>query len=202
MKSTSRIINRFLAKTKYCPITTFPTLSAATIPKHSQNLPAPGGQSSLYVRSFHLTSLTQFPVRRRRRGRAKPSTNDDDSSTPPENLLKPEAVFNTDQFIHASMDLLDKIEKALEPMKDKNEIFIVSKEVGILTINLGPKEGSYRIEINEEECMFEYTSPISGKLLYVLCSDTGEWVGVEDGHLFEGVLVRDLIRQCQGLPNL
>ncbi|KAL3901601.1 MAG: hypothetical protein SGARI_006043 [Bacillariaceae sp.] len=99
-------------------------------------------------------------------------------------------------------------------MKDKNDIFIVKRwegELGpILTLELGPSLGTYQIEFSLEEEVFEYSSPISGKLLYILNlqqqqkrkSTNTEWVGLEDGHAFEGIFVRDLIRQCQGLPDL
>ena len=91
-------------------------------------------------------------------------------------------------------------------MKEKNEIFVVERvraEIGdSLSIDLGPKDGSYKIEVNEEGHLIQYSSPISGSIGYVLSASTGEWVGMEDGHSFEGLLVRDLIRQCQGLPDL
>lgn len=145
-----------------------------------------------------------MPVRRRRRTRL--TDKEETSDGPAENPLKHEPVTDTLAFCQEASALLTKLQKALEPMKAQNDIFIVKRVDGdigeILTIDLGPKEGSYRIEISEMEHMFEYTSPISGKVLYVLSNETKEWVGIEDGHLFEGLLVRDLIRQCRGLPNL
>ena len=190
-----------------------PTLSARTVQtnSHHYSFPSQDGTSAMVIRSFHATSSTDFPVRRRRHrasggGTTSNGEGDSSSSNPPENPLKHEAVVNTALFTKEAGDLLTKLERSLESMKAKNEIFIISRKDGdigeILTIDLGPKDGTYRIEISEQEHMFEYTSPISGKLLYILSADTGEWVGAEDGHLFEGLLVRDLIRQCQGLPNL
>lgn len=163
--------------------------------------------------TFHSSSAIQFPVRRRRRPTPRASTNsdvndDDDSvgSKPTQSQLKPSAVDDDVEFVQAASALLDKLEKAMGPMKRQNEIFEVERFFGelgeVLTIDLGPKEGKYRVEMSLEDHMFEYTSPISGKILYVLSVHTGEWVGYEDGHSFEGLLVRDLIRQCQGLPNL
>jgi hypothetical protein len=91
-------------------------------------------------------------------------------------------------------------------MKEQNDIFVVTRARGelgdTLRIDLSPKEGSYKIEVSEEDCLFQYTSPISGNVLYVNSATTGDWVGIEDGHIFEGLLVRDLIRQCRGLPKL
>jgi hypothetical protein len=123
-----------------------------------------------------------------------------------DNPLQHNPVVDTTQFCEAGGELLTKLENALEPMKAMNDTFVVERSQGemgeVLTIDLGPKEGCYRIEMSEAEHVFEYTSPISGKLLYILSASTGEWVGSEDGHIFEGLIVRDLIRQCQGLPKL
>lgn len=160
---------------------------------------------------FHSTTQLHFAVRRRRRGQ-KPNREqhpDDDSPAEggsKENPLKHVPVLDNAEFSQAANELLTKLETALHPMKAKNGTFVVERCRGdlgeILTIDLGPKDGSYRMEISEEEHVFEYSSPISGKILYMLSARTGEWVGYEDGHDFEGLLVRDLIRQCQGLPIL
>ncbi|KAL7528060.1 hypothetical protein ACHAXR_004016 [Thalassiosira sp. AJA248-18] len=45
-------------------------------------------------------------------------------------------------------------------------------------------------------------SPLSGTFTYCYNSSTGEWVGTEDGHSLLGMLTRDWIRQCQGVPDL
>lgn len=153
-------------------------------------------------RWFHSSPIQNFPVRRRRKGGSSTDTADAGD----ENPLKHEPVTDTAEFCNQAKLLLDKLETALEPMKAKNDPFIVKRSQGdvgeILTLDLGPKIGTYRIEVSQFENVFEYTSPISGKNLYVLSKETGEWVGTEDGHFFEGILVRDLIRHCQGLPAL
>jgi frataxin-like iron-binding protein CyaY len=155
-------------------------------------------------RNFHSTPQMQMAIRRRRRSTRNREAEESEEGY--ENPLKHEPVVDTTRFCQEASNLLTKLEAALAPMKAKNDIFIVTREDGeigeILTIDLGPKEGSYRIEFSELEHMFEYSSPISGKLLYILSSETGAWIGAEDGHNFEGLLVRDLIRQCRGLPKL
>ncbi|CAJ1905236.1 unnamed protein product [Cylindrotheca closterium] len=165
----------------------------------------PTASTMMAVRSFHSTDPVWMPVRRRRR--ARQTENEEKSEgQPAENPLKHVPMTDTLAFCHEASALLTKLQKALEPMKAQNDTFIVTRVDGdigeIMTIDLGPKDGSYRIEISEMEHMFEYTSPISGKVLYVLSDETKEWVGIEDGHSFEGLLVRDLIRQCRGLPDL
>lgn len=44
-------------------------------------------------------------------------------------------------------------------------------------------------------------SPLSGSYAYVYNSSTCEWVGIEDGHSLLGMLTRDWIRQCRGVPD-
>ena len=181
-----------------------PFHSPTAIPSHQ---PSPPG------RFFHVSSRTSFPVRRRRRPSTTASTSPDadhttadDDGTASKNPLKHVAVDDDEDFILGANALLDKLEKSVESMKKQNETFVVERffsDLGeVLTIDLGPKEGKYRIEMSLEDHVFEYSSPISGKILYILSAHSGEWVGIEDGHLFEGIFVRDLIRQCQGLPNL
>ena len=163
--------------------------------------------------SFRSSLQLMLPVRRRRRGTARKTeqrTDDenpeeDDGTTTLERLHSP--VQDLDEFSQASTQLLDKLEKAMEPMKMYNEIFVTKRadgEIGeIFTIDLGPKLGLYQVEISLDERVFEYCSPISGRLLYCLSSSTREWVNVDDGHQFEGILVRDLLRSnCIGLPKL
>jgi hypothetical protein len=160
---------------------------------------------SIRIAKFHSTPLVSLGARRRRRG-SKVLRESEDDDEPFENPLKHTPVTDPTKFQRAAKELLEKVEKAVSPMKEKNDIFVVTRglsELGgdMLKIDLAPAEGSYRIEIVEEDHLFQYTSPISGKVLYVLSATTGEWVGIEDGHLFEGLLVRDLLRQCRGLPK-
>jgi hypothetical protein len=163
--------------------------------------------------NFRSSPQLMLPVRRRRRGtarktepRADDSTSEeDDGMSTLERMHSP--VSDTYEFNQAASRLMDKIELAVEPMKVYNEVFNTKRsdgEIGqMFTIDLGPKVGIYQMEISQEEFVFEYSSPISGRLLYCLSSATGEWVNVDDGHQFEGILVRDLLRSnCIGLPKL
>lgn len=175
--------------------------------------PLPRGPCQLLpTAGFHSTPPAELAVRRRRRPSTRHGSdlNDKDDSSDgadvPKNPLQHSPITDDVQFVQAASALFDKLEVALAPMQPLNETFIIGRSFGdlgeVFSIDLGPKNGKYRIEMSLEEHMFEYTSPVSGKFLYVLSEDTGEWVGIDDGHLFEGMIVRDLIRQCQGLPKL
>ena len=153
-----------------------------------------------------------MPIRRRRRpttsqggsnGQDEDSEESRNKNTSP---LKHASIDDDVEFVQAAVVLLDRLEAGLEPMKAVNDFFEVERFFGdlgeVLTIDLGPKDGKYRVEMSLEDHVFEYSSPISGKILYILSAETGEWVGIDDGHSFEGLLVRDLIRQCRGMPHL
>ena len=163
---------------------------------------------------FHSSSFPNTPVRRRRRsptssgGSGTTSRQDEDSEELRNRSPLAHAPIDDDvEFVQAAVALLDRLEAGLEPMKAPvNDFFKVERFFGdlgeVLTIDLGPKDGKYRVAMSLDDHVFEYSSPISGKILYILSADTGEWVGIEDGHSFEGLLVRDLIRQCRGMPKL
>lgn len=97
------------------------------------------------------------------------------------------------------------MEEAIEPMKAHNDVFKVTRsstESGEnLTITLKPGEGQYIFQVDVEMKTLTLNSPMSGTYTYVLCRYTDDFVGMNDGHLCEGMLVRDLIRHCYGLPR-
>ena len=68
-------------------------------------------------------------------------------------------------------------------------------------LDLGPVHGQYTIQFDIDQCILVFISPISGQIAYNLTTG-GEWCSDEDGHNFEGLLVRDLIRQVIGVPQL
>lgn len=134
----------------------------------------------------------------------------DSDARKPHHILRPIPVQHFDEFEKASNALLDTLLEALQPMEVYNEYFelSVSKNTGDqgqllweLTINLKPGDGTYRLSVDKVACNLLMSSPISGAYTYVLCQNSGEWVGEDDGHSLVGLLVRDLCRQCNGYPN-
>jgi hypothetical protein len=94
-----------------------------------------------------------------------------------------------------------------------------------LWIDLGPVHGQYTIQADETLQIVILLSPISGQRVYrynntssssnqqqgetttpqladATAHDPNRWMCTDDGHVLEGLLVRDLIRQIQGVPNL
>ena len=90
-------------------------------------------------------------------------------------------------------------------MKAYNDIFVIQRsknEQGEnLTLRLKPSEGQYIFQVDEEMKTITLNSPMSGTYTYVLCGYTGDFVGMNDGHLCQGLRVRDLIRHANGLPK-
>lgn len=118
------------------------------------------------------------------------------------------AVTDPNVFRHEADKLLVKIESALRPMEKYNKLFTITHtprnhdQSGSLTLELAPDDGTYSLEVDDEAMRMVFQSAKSGQYSYVLSASTGEWVDEKDGHSFEGMLVRDLIRQCHGLPAL
>mmetsp|Transcript_6907 Transcript_6907/g.10944 ORF Transcript_6907/g.10944 Transcript_6907/m.10944 type:complete len:181 (+) Transcript_6907:40-582(+) len=146
------------------------------------------------------SSIRHLSVRRRRREGGKSGLPKEEKN--PSALNCPPKLTNTLKFVIAAQEFLDKIEISLEPMKKCNDVFTVTRDANRLTLELAPTYGEYSFEIFEDEHIIALQTPISGKFSYVLHSDTMEWVNQEDGHFCEGLFVRDLIRQCNGVPKL
>jgi hypothetical protein len=120
--------------------------------------------------------------------------------------IRQPAVKDPEIFARESEKLMNKIYNALEPLKSVNDDYILTRghedDFGdFILLDLGPVRGQYNIQVDLEQKVVMMQSPISGQLLYILSATTGDWCGDVDGHRMEGLLVRDLIRQINGVPN-
>jgi hypothetical protein len=122
--------------------------------------------------------------------------------------IRHESDDDVDRFRQRSSELLDKLHAALAPLGPPvNDPFVLvrGEEEGLgpfLLLDLGPVHGQYTLQVDEEQAMVLLSSPLSGQIYYILSASTGEFCGLEDGHSLEGMLVRDLIRQIYGVPQL
>lgn len=76
-----------------------------------------------------------------------------------------------------------------------------------LLIDLGPVHGQYTLQTggddeNDYRMILRLQSPLSGAMPYRFNVTTRDWCCINDNHNLVGMLVRDLIRQIQGVPNL
>jgi hypothetical protein len=167
---------------------------------------------STFSRNFHTTVPVSFAVRRRKRQAVAPTPTSEaeyDSDDEEDGGDRPQldAVVDLVQFQQGGDALLEKIQIALEPMKRANDHFFVTRgtedDIGdFLLIDVGPVHGQYTLQIDLEQRCLVFQTPISGQHTYRLSESKGEWMDEIDGHAFEGLLVRDLIRQVKGIPKL
>jgi len=153
----------------------------------------------------HRNASSRRRIRRRRDG---VETVDSDGGEKEEGGTKNETiriVKDRARFLQASSTFLTKATAALEPMKAYNDVFKIQRSTNehgeTLTLSLKPSEGQYVLQVYNELCTVGLRSPMSGNYTYVLCENTGKFVGMEDSHSIEGMIVRDLIRHCNGLPK-
>jgi hypothetical protein len=121
--------------------------------------------------------------------------------------VRHEADADAIRFKQKSSELLDKLYAALKPLGPPlNDPFVLVRGVEdlgeYLLLDLGPVHGQYNLQVDEEQALVLLSSPVSGQFYYILSSSTGEFCGLDDGHALEGLLVRDLIRQIYGVPQL
>ena len=169
-----------------------------------------GQQQPLVVVTMVTSRQVSTARRRRRRGAAgeAPTVSQQEEgknqSDPASSSVvnKHVAVTDTLTFAIEAQEFLDKIEESLQPMKSCNDVFEIERDSQSLVLTLAPADGQYSFQIEETASSIFFQSPISGKFQYILSASTREWVSEEDGHLLEGMLVRDLIRHCNGLPKL
>jgi hypothetical protein len=133
---------------------------------------------------------------------------DDDARVEKPLGIRHESDTDVDRFRQRTAELLDKLHAALAPLGPPvNDPFVLvrGEEEGLgpfLLLDLGPVHGQYTLQVDYEQAMVLLSSPLSGQIYYILSASTGEFCGLEDGHSLEGMLVRDLIRQIYGVPQL
>lgn len=177
----------------------------------TQQLHSPSHQVKINLLNEQCRNLSSSarPRRRRRGGTAETITSkegsEDDDRAATVAPTSSSIVTDDSIFIGSARAFLDQIEEGLEPMRPYNDVFVIQRskneEGENLTLRLKPSEGQYIFQVDEEMKTITLNSPMSGTYTYVLCGYTGDFVGMNDGHLCQGLLVRDLIRHTNGLPK-
>ena len=103
-------------------------------------------------------------------------------------------------FNAKAAEVLASIDKAMQPLVSLNEGFKVVKLNNELTVETVPK-GKYTFKIDHERSTLFVASPMSGNFNYRYDAATGRWLGNQDDHDMRGLVTRDIIRHCTGLPN-
>jgi frataxin-like iron-binding protein CyaY len=137
-----------------------------------------------------MSSSTERPRRRRHGG----------SSLSDQKVTGITANSSFLDFILRAKEYLDLMEKALRPMKDHNAIFELERSDTELKLKLA--DGEYTLTIHEGTEQMILYSPISGQYFYSFNPQDERWHSQNDDHILEGMLVRDLIKHCNGVPKL
>lgn len=159
--------------------------------------------TSSSVRSFHTTAPTLAERRqRRRRTSTNPMAESEEEDLSDAVLQGYKPVTDIGEFRKLAKEELQKLVTSIGPMKAMNDPFKVDLSDDMMTIELDPANGSFVVEIDEENLWLTIQSPVSGAQSYFYSKKKQEWVGAQDYHSMEGLFVRDLIRLCKGVPKL
>ena len=145
---------------------------------------------------------------RRRKGGAPPTSlfhdpNEEESSSKSPNSI----TSDRKEYSRRANDLLERVCTAALPMKKFNDVFEVQSqpedtEDRELSMHLDPKFGFFHLRVDNDNVTAQITTPTSGYVEYVpSASKNGEWVNTDDSHDLIGMVVRDLIRNSNGLPK-
>ncbi|CAK4485781.1 unnamed protein product [Aphanomyces euteiches] len=107
-----------------------------------------------------------------------------------------------DKFDALSKSCFERIEHALAPLlPPENEDLSIERTSNpdTLVIAVPPKE--FILKVIAKRQKVELVSPISGTRSYAFNSKTLRWEDDTDGHDLEGLLTRDFMRLCNGVPG-
>lgn len=160
------------------------------------------------LRFFQVSTINEFQLGRRRIPKKTAVIENDQNNNKSREATLPlnTIVTDSEEFGTASNALINKLMNALSPLKEFNDPFVltcgIEEDMGyFILLDLGPTLGQYNIQIDLDENVLLLRSPISGQIVYNLTRG-GDWCSIDDGHNFEGMFVRDLIKQIKGVPNL
>jgi len=79
-----------------------------------------------------------------------------------------------------------------------------SSDVPRMTIKISRPPETYEVtmEAHLKEGLLHVDSPITGLQKYQYNSSSKEWEHEVDGHVLSGILTRDLMRWCSGIPEI
>ncbi|TMW67175.1 hypothetical protein Poli38472_012291 [Pythium oligandrum] len=112
--------------------------------------------------------------------------------------LKPKLA--NDKFVSLASAFLDRVEVAVTPLQPPmNEDFALDRSTqDVVLIKAGEKE--FELKVISAKQQLHLTSPISGLRKYEWNQKTQRWEDESDAHDLEGLLTRDLMRLCSGVP--
>ena len=98
--------------------------------------------------------------------------------------------------------MLSDISDAIEPILPLNPGYEINRIASDhLEVRCGDNGGTYVFRVDHSLYAIGIISPVSGINKYMLHPDEGLWLGASDGHDMRGLIIRDFMRHCLGLPN-
>lgn len=97
---------------------------------------------------------------------------------------------------------LTVIEKALSPLLKSNPGYEISRPApGQLKVFVGDSRGMYSFTADHPLGCLAVISPVSGIHKYGYDQEQDAWVSLDDRHDLRGIITRDFLRHCIGLPQ-
>lgn len=107
------------------------------------------------------------------------------------------AEVSAEAFEAALASTLGNLRRGVEAMKAENPGMAVVTERGSLKVSL--TSGEFVVRRGDGQRLV-LESPVTGVRVYCYHEEKKRWVSEEDGHDFEGLFVRDLMRHAFGVP--
>ena len=105
-------------------------------------------------------------------------------------------------FLAEAEDMLSDISDAIEVILPQNPGYEINRIApDNLEVRCGDNGGTYVFRVDHEQQCLGVVSPVSGVNKYTLHPDEGLWLGVNDSHDMRGLIIRDFMRHCIGLPS-
>ncbi|GLE05750.1 hypothetical protein PINS_up014798 [Pythium insidiosum] len=152
-------------------------------------------------RSTHVVhgSVQQASVASRHDGGVRTKFSVPDAGTPVRRRrLRPK--LSAAAFDSLTTEFFDRVDAAVAPLlPPANAVFEVDRSTpGMLLLRTATKEFELKIINNKQQLHLQ--SPISGLRKYEWNAKTKRWEDETDAHDLEGLLTRDLMRLCTGIP--
>ena len=109
-----------------------------------------------------------------------------------------------EEFDRLASAQLRYLHDGLSDMQDQNapHFHLTLQPHSRLTLQLAPHIGTYEVTVEAGQQRLVLFSPVSGVYKYEWNEGKGAWVSENDQHFLVELLVRELLKYCQGVPKL
>ncbi|KAJ0395389.1 hypothetical protein P43SY_002965 [Pythium insidiosum] len=146
-----------------------------------------------------MAVMAAVPVSRRHDGGVRSKFAVPDAGTPlRRRRLRPK--LSAANFESLTTQFLDRVDAAVAPLlPPTNDVFAVDRSTpGTVILRTATKEFELKVVSSKQQLHLQ--SPISGLRKYEWNAKTQRWEDETDAHDIEGLLTRDLMRLCSGIP--